>query len=169
MVTFLHEIAEREKIIVVAPDSNAAPDGTYTWQVADRQSDPITDDLTHAQRCVQEVLALPDVEIDRTHVLVMGHSGGGSFAPYLASHDELYTAFASLHGGAFPGGLGKHRVRGWFSTGTEDQIRPVDGVIKAADGTRSVGFAQVEVRTYRGGHHIAQGELEDLIAWWLGR
>ena len=39
-------------------------------------------------------------------------------APYLATTEEALSAFAVLHGGAFPGGFGPRRVPGWFSTGT---------------------------------------------------
>lgn len=169
MVEWLRESAERERFIIVAPDSRVAPSGEATWEVGDTLSAPKTGDFTHVQRCVDEVLAMPGVEIDATHVLIAGHSGGASSAPYIASWDDRYTEFAVLHGGAWPGGLGPHKVRGWFSTGTTDTMRPLAGVQAAAEGVRRVGFMSVEVHTFTGGHGVGDDELRALLAWWLGR
>ena len=58
----------------------------------------VTEDYRHIMDCVREVLTLPGVRIDPAHVLIAGYSVGGSAAPYLASHEDLFTAFAVLHG-----------------------------------------------------------------------
>jgi predicted esterase len=168
MVSFLQDSAEREKFVVVAPDSRFAPNGQATWQVPSEQGEK-TDDFDHIRRCVQEVLALPGVEIDRTRTLIFGHSGGASTAPYVASNDDFFTAFAVLHGGAFVGGLGPRRPRGWVSTGDADPLRPPQAVQTAAQDLRHAGFNAIVYKTYGGGHDIGPMELEDLISWWLGR
>jgi poly(3-hydroxybutyrate) depolymerase len=168
MVALLRGAAEERKFIVVAPDSRVAPNGMAAWQVPDRPGDS-TDDFGHIRRCLDEVRAMPGVRIDPTRTLIVGHSGGGSTAPYVASNDDFYRAFAVLHGGVFAGGLGPRRVRGWFSTGDRDPIRPFPGVEAACDDVRRVGFDPVELRTFHEGHEIGADELRELVAWWLDR
>ena len=116
--------------------------------------------------CIAE-LAAGGVSIDPKRVLVAGHSGGGSSAPYLATNEEPFTAFAVLHGGAFPGGFGKRRVRGWFSTGSNDTIRSPDDVRSAYEESRSPGSA-FEMHVFEGGHAIGDEERRAVVAWWLG-
>ena len=77
------------------------------------------------------------------------------------------TEFAVLHGGVFPGGLGDRNVRGWFSTGDADSIRPTRMVERAAEEMRLKGFNRVEYRTFRGGHEVDSEEIEALVRWWL--
>jgi predicted esterase len=110
---------------------------------------------------------MPDVQVDRTRVLIAGHSGGGSTAPYVATNDELYASYAVLHGGVFAGGLGKHAVRGWFSTGDQDPLRPPPGVQKAASDAREAGIGSVEYRVFHEGHEMGAEEIEAVVRWWL--
>ncbi len=152
MMRFFREAAEREKFMVVAPDSRLAPDGKDSWEVGDHAGE-ITPDFLHARACVAELLAMPGVRLDPTHVLIAGHSGGGSTAPYVATNEEPYTAFAVLHGGVFAGGLGKRTVRGWFSTGQTDGLRGPAGMQEAATRAKAAGVAAAgaaEVRRGRG-------------------
>ena len=168
MVRFFREAAEREKFIVVAPDSRMPPDGQDSWDVGDHPGE-ITPDYVHVKACVAEVLAMPRVSIDPTRVLIAGHSGGASTAPYVATNEEPYTAFAVLHGGVFASGLGKRKVRGWFSTGLSDAMRGPAGVEQAANRAKSAGVTQVEYRVYPGGHEIGDREITELLEWWLKR
>jgi phospholipase/carboxylesterase len=158
--------AERRKIIVVAPDSGRSPNGTYTWEVGSRPGE-ITGDFEHIRRCLAEVLSMPGVKVDGARVLIAGHSGGASTAPYVSTNAEPYTAFAVLHGGAFPGGLGTRPVRGWFSTGDADPLRPPAAVQAAASSVERAGLGDVRFRTFPGGHAIESDELRALLAWWL--
>jgi phospholipase/carboxylesterase len=166
MVALFRESAEREPFIVVAPDSMVSPEGQATWRVGDHPGD-FTEDFDHVRQSVDEVLHLPGVVVDMTRVLVAGHSGGGSTAPYFASNVEPCTTFAVLHGGVFPGGLGPRRMRGWFSTGDADFLRPPDGVRRAADDTRRAGFDDVVYREFHEGHDVGLEEVAALINWWL--
>ena len=166
MVRFFREAAEREKFMVVAPDSRLRPDGKDSWEVGDHAGE-ITPDLLHVRACVAELLAMPGVRLDPTHVLIAGHSGGGSTAPYVATNEEPYTAFAVLHGGVFAGGLGKRTVRGWFSPGQSDGLRGPTGVQEAASRAKGAGVAEVEYRVYPGGHEVGEQELRELLEWWL--
>jgi len=168
MVALFRSAAEREKFIVVGPDSNLTTSGVATWSVPDHPGDTSVDS-EHIRRCVSEVRSMREVVVDETRVLVAGLSGGGSTAPYTASVDEPYSAFAVLHGGVFAGGLGGRRVRGWFSTGDSDALRPPPGVEAAAQQLRGAGFAQIEYRVFREGHVVGDEELRELLAWWLQR
>ena len=166
MVDLFRGAAEREKFLVVAPDSRRAPDGQYSWEVGDHAGE-ITPDLLHVKACVAEVLAMPGVLLDPTRVLIAGHSGGASTAPYVATNEAPYTAFAVLHGGIIEGGLGKRRVRGWVSTGQDDPLRPPTGVLDAANRAKAAGVVEVEYRVYAGGHGVGKAELAELLEWWL--
>jgi phospholipase/carboxylesterase len=166
MVSLFRAEAEREGFIVVAPDSRAAPNGQFTWQVGDTVGE-ITEDVEHIRRCIAEVRAMAGVRIDVEHVLVAGHSGGGSTAPYVATNDDLFTAFAVLHGGAFPGGFGSHPVRGWFSTGSADLLRSPARVRQAALDAKPAVAGQIIYREFAGGHDVSELEASELIRWWL--
>jgi poly(3-hydroxybutyrate) depolymerase len=166
MVAAFRTLAEHDRFIVVAPDSRIAPNGQPSWQVPDRAGDT-SEDHGHIRRCVDEILAMPGVRIDQEHVLVAGHSGGASTAPYEASVDDLYTAFAVLHGGVFAGGLGPRRPRGWLSTGSNDSVRPPRGVREAAEQVRGMGFADVVYREFPEGHEMGEEEIRRLVQWWL--
>ncbi len=165
MVAVFHQEAQRRKLLIVAPDSRVAPDGQYSWEVGDHAGE-ITDDYVHVRDCVAELRAMPGVQIDPAHVLIAGFSGGGSLAPYVATNEESYTAFAVLHGGAFPGGFGTRPVRGWMSTGLADMIRPGAGVAVAASAVKDRGI-DLTIRTFPGGHEMGEGEVSGVLRWWL--
>ena len=168
MVGLFRQAAERNTFFIVAPDSRRSPGGQFTWQVGDHPGE-VTEDLEHVGPCVDELRAMAGVQIDPTRILIAGHSGGGSEAPYIASNREPYTAFAVLHGGVFATGLGPRHMRGWFSTGDADPVRPPAGVQRAADETRRAGFGDVVYREFHGGHDLGPEEIDALVGWWLGR
>jgi poly(3-hydroxybutyrate) depolymerase len=166
MLVRLRAIAEREKFIVVAPDSVSIAGG---WLV-ERGSRGVTEDRRHVLDCLGEVLAMPGVRVDRAQVLIAGFSVGGGAASYIASHEEVFTAFASLHGHVVLDGIGPRRVRAWLSTGDRDSQRTVEYLRSVADRLiRREGFPEVEMRVFRGGHTLAEEELVALVAWWLRR
>ncbi|MGH7439221.1 MAG: alpha/beta hydrolase [Polyangiaceae bacterium] len=167
MVNLFRDSAERRQFIVVAPDSRIAPNGQPSWEVPSHPGET-TEDRAHIQHCVDEVLALSGVRVDTSSTLIVGHSGGGSTAPYEASVESLYSAFAVLHGGAFVGGLGARRPRGWFSTGSGDGIRPPAMVRGAAEQIRRAGFDDVTYRDVPGGHEVGNEEVSAVVGWWLG-
>jgi predicted esterase len=166
IASVFREAAASQRFIIVAPDSRQRSDGVLTWEVGDHPGE-VTEDFEHVRACLAEVLAMPGVRLDTTHVLIAGHSGGASTAPYVATNAEPYTAFAVLHGGVFPGGLGNREVRGWFSTGGVDPLRPPRGVQDAADSVRRRGAVDVTYREFPEGHEIGPTELRELVAWWL--
>jgi predicted esterase len=159
-------LADERGFAILAPESRVAPDGQITWEVGDAPGD-ITDDRRHVMACLAELLATEHLTLDPLHVLVAGHSGGASSAPYVATNEEPFTAFAVLHGGAFPGGFGHRSVRGWFSTGGADPIRPPSMVTRAYEASRGPG-SRYEVHVFAGGHELGAEERRALIAWWLG-
>lgn len=168
MIASFGRLSDEIPFVIVAPDSRVSPDGAITWQVGDRSYE-ITGDYLHALACIDEVIAIPGVRIDMQHIIAVGFSGGGSSAPYIATRESMFTAFAVLHGGVFTGGLGKNRIPGWFSTGDDDPMRPPDMVGQAAEETRNVGFAPITFRTFPGAHGLLDDEKRALLAWWLGR
>jgi poly(3-hydroxybutyrate) depolymerase len=164
MVWRLRALAERHRFIIVAPDSVGI---TGTWGVGHRP-DEVTEDYRHILRCVREVLTLPGVRVDAARVLIAGYSVGGSAALYVASHDDLFTAFAVLHGHVAPQVIGPRRVRGWFSAGDRDRLRTVGAVKSAVDHlTREAHFPEVQMRVFATDHTLREDELNALVAWWL--
>jgi poly(3-hydroxybutyrate) depolymerase len=166
MIELFREAAQRERFIVAAPDSRVGPEGQASWEVPDRP-DATTDDLDHIRRCVDEVLAMADVHVDFARTLIVGHAGGGSTAPYVASGIGLYRAFAVLHGGVVTSSLGDRRMRGWFSTGDADTVRPPRLVERAAEEMRHAGFGSVVSRVFHEGHDVGPAEVRALVDWWL--
>jgi poly(3-hydroxybutyrate) depolymerase len=162
-------LADERGFAILAPESRVAPDGEINWEVGDHPGD-VTDDRRHVMACFAELLSVlsnQGLTLDPRHVLVAGHSGGASSAPYLATNEEPFNAFAVLHGGAFPGGFGRRRVRGWFSTGNADPIRPPEMVTRAYEAAR-VPAVPFEMHVFAGGHEMGQEERRALVSWWLG-
>jgi poly(3-hydroxybutyrate) depolymerase len=153
--------AEERGIALVAPDSRVSPGGQFTWEVGGPNDAP-TEDVVHALACLEETLAL-GVEADR--IVTAGFSGGGSSAPYHASLDGRFTGFGSLHGGVFPTGLGDNEVRGWFSTGEDDTLRPPDMVQDDAKGLQLYGWTDVTVEIFAGGHNVSTEERGAFLDW----
>jgi len=152
---------------IAGAESFAANTGATVRHGGNQAYYSITDDYVHVRDCVAELRAMPGVQIDPAHVLIAGFSGGGSLAPYVATNEEPYTAFAVLHGGAFPGGFGTRPVRGWMSTGLADVIRPVAGVAAAASAVKDRGI-DLTISTFPGGHEMGEGEVSGVLRWWLG-
>jgi len=166
MVNVFRPLAEARTFAIVAPDSRVSPDGQFTWEVGN-QAGEVTPDVTHALACLDELTDSLGVTLDPSFLLAAGHSGGASSAPYVASNNDDFTGFAILHGGVVAGGIGDHIVRGWLSTGEDDDIRPPDGLEDAADYLQGLGFDDLTVSLYPGGHGIDSTEAADLIDWWL--
>lgn len=166
MILRLRGLAERERFIAVAPDSVSV---AGAWLVAyGRQA--ATEDHRHVMASVREVLALPGVRIDPAQVLIAGFSVGGGAAAHIASHEDLFSAFAVLHGHVVVDEMGPRRVRGWLSTGDRDRLRTVEYTRSLADHlTRREAFREVETRVFQGDHSLGEDELAALVAWWLRR
>jgi len=160
--------ALRQKFAIVAPESGFIPEaGMYTWYVAKKAGDPSADS-EHIARCIDEVVTLAAGRITSSGWLAVGHSGGASSAPYLATHDARFVAFGVLHGGAFPDAFGPLRPRGWFSTGDSDPARTPAHVGDVARAAAAVlGSARTESHVFHGGHELLPDEIEGVIAFWF--
>lgn len=156
-----HATAEQRGLVLVAPDSRVSPGGQFTWEVGGPGDAP-TEDVTHALACLEETLA---VGVEPHRIVAAGFSGGGSSAPYHASLDGRFTGFGSLHGGVFPTGLGDNEVRGWFSTGEDDTLRPPDMVQDDAKGLQLYGWTDVTVEIFPGGHNVSTEERGAFLDW----
>jgi poly(3-hydroxybutyrate) depolymerase len=166
MVQAFLDLARARAFIIVAPDSRSF-EGAFNWQVGDAPGD-VTEDYTHTLACIAEVRAKVGVRVDETRVLAAGFSGGGSSAPYLATNERLFDAFAVLHGGVIRGGIGTHVIRGWFSTGQDDPARPPSLVQQSVDYIEGLAFTDITFNLYPGGHVLSAPELADVVVWWLG-
>jgi predicted esterase len=165
MIAGFRSLAETRHIALVGPDSRISPSGQFTWQVSDTRGE-VTPDLEHIQACLQEVADRYGGRLDLERVLILGHSGGASSAPYVATNVGPFTAFAVLHGGAFPSGFGGRNVRGWFSTGQNDNMRAPQMVKEAAAEARAAGLG-IEYHTFPGGHSLSGAEKQAVVSWWL--
>ena len=159
-------LADEYGFVVIAPESRVSPTGQFAWEVGDKPGE-ITEDLRHVRDCLNEVESIAGLSVDDSHVLAAGYSGGGSTAPYAATHIKAFTAFAILHGGVFPGGLGKNRPRAWISTGRDDPARPPAQIALARDALAPL-FPETVAKLYTGGHKLSDAERRDVIRWWLG-
>jgi phospholipase/carboxylesterase len=167
MVAAFRDLADARKFVIVAPDSRRSPGGQWTWQVGDKPGE-VTEDLLNVVAALDEVAAHLGPTADLSRVLIVGHSGGASAAPYIASNRGPFSAFGVLHGGVFAEGLGARHVRGWFSTGAKDPARPPAQVKRALEDTRARGFADLTFEVFPGGHGLSSDEMTALIDWWLG-
>jgi poly(3-hydroxybutyrate) depolymerase len=165
MILRLQALAEREGFLVLAPDSVSV---AGVWLVGQRP-DNVTEDYRHVMNCVREVLRVPGVRVNPARVLAAGFSVGGNVAPYIATRESLFTAFAVLHGHVEPGAWGRLRPRAWLSAGDRDRVRPVEYVRSVADQLTREGFPSVELRVFKADHSLGDDELAALVAWWLGR
>ena len=154
---------------MVAPECGFIPEaGAYTWYAPIGQGYR-SPDSEHIAQSIEEVLTLAGGRIAPSGWLAVGHSGGGSSAPYLATHDARFAAFGVLHGGARPGAFGPLRPRGWFSTGSADSLRPPEHVAEQVrDAMRVLGPTPIETHTFHGGHGLLADEIEGVIHFWLG-
>jgi predicted esterase len=166
MVSVLRALASAEGFGIVAPDSRRSPSGEYTWEVG-TEPDEVTEDLLHAQACLDEVLSREGVLLDPERLLSGGFSGGASTGPYVGTRDPRFTHCAVLHGGVFPGGLGENLIPCWFSTGSEDTVRSPEHVAGQAESMSRAGFPEVVFSVYPGGHEMIPEETAALAAWWL--
>ena len=119
--------------------------------------------------CVREVMRSPWVRVDPTRVLAVGFSVGASVAPYIATHESQFTAFAVLHGHITPASFGPLRPRAWVSAGDQDRVRTVDYMKSVADNLMRAGFSAVDLGVFKADHRLGDDELAALVAWWLGK
>lgn len=169
MAQSLVSFAEREHFVIVAPQSGHAPGYTITWSVGDHPGD-ISEDWAHVSTVLAEVESKLGAKLSRDGWLALGFSGGASSAPYRATNDARFSAYAVLHGGVFEGGFGRYRPRGWFSTGSADTLRsPSHVAAQAENARRASGDASIVFRTFDGGHELGDAELQSVIDFWLER
>jgi poly(3-hydroxybutyrate) depolymerase len=160
----LQAVAEREGVIVLAPDSVRV---AGVWKVGQHPGE-LTEDYRHVMACVHEVLATPGVRVDPGRVLAAGFSVGSSAAAYLATHEAVFTGLAVLHGHVVPAAMGPRRPRTWVSAGDRDRVRTVDSMRRVAEQLGQQGFPEAALHVFRANHRLQDEELAGLVAWWLG-
>ena len=160
----LRAFAEKERLIILAPDSVSI---AGVWTVGQRPGDT-TEDGNHVMACVREVMAAPGVKIDLARVLAAGFSVGGNAAAYLATREAIFTDVAILHGHVVSGTIGPRRPRAWVSAGDRDRVRTVEYMRSVVDYLGQQDFPKVELRVFHADHTLQDEELAGLVAWWLG-
>jgi predicted esterase len=165
MISAFSSWADDYTIALVAPDSRVSPSGQITWEVGTFEND-ITEDIGHTAACIDELAETEGLTFTDDGWFAAGFSGGGSSAPYYGTHDDRFLAYGSLHGGAFPEGMGDNMAQGWFSTGEDDTARTPAGVVNDAQAVADAGYPEPEVRVYPGGHNMSDTELDEFVAWW---
>ena len=159
------DLAEREKFIVVAPDSTSVAAG---WLVGPGPGGT-AEDLRHVVACVHEVLGLPGAQVDRARVLAAGFSSGARAAGVVATREDLFAAFAALHGPLVPDAFGTRRPPAWLSTGSTDRAWTPAKARASEDQLKRSGFTDITFRLFPGTHTLGKDELAALVAWWLRR
>jgi phospholipase/carboxylesterase len=159
MVAGFQALADEYGFIIVAPDSG---DPAVWWiAIAGEESD----DYPHIMAWVDWIRSYPGVTIDDEHVMTLGFSGGAPVAPYIATNDEQFTAFATMHGEVWEPSIGPNLALAWLSTGADDWWTPAmfEGYADMLDGR---GFS-VTLNIYPGGHVVSAEEQRAAIDWWL--
>lgn len=166
MVSLLRGWAEKYQFAVVGVDSR----NRWRWQVADSIDLP-TQDTIHSMACLDYVLNLPGVKIDRRRITTFGVSMGGYIAASLATHYPIFSTGIISHSRFLLNEIGPYNRPLWLSTGTQDPILfPKRGVYLMQSLRKArPRFPAVSFHTYRTGHcwTCRPEELNDLIHWWL--
>lgn len=159
MVNSFQSLADEYGFIIVAPDS----DNAGVWWIA--QAGYESDDYANIMSWVDYIYSFPGVTIDENQVMTLGFSGGCPVAPYIATNDNQFTHFASMHGEVWEPSIGNSFASAWLSTGEDDWWTPAmfQGYETMLQGK---GFT-VTNTIYPGGHSISNTEKRDVIEWWL--
>jgi predicted esterase len=160
MVDAFQALAAEYGFIIVAPDSGD-PDVWYIHHAGYE-----SDDYPFIMEWVDYIRNFPGVTIDDNYVMTLGFSGGCPVAPYIATNDEQFTHFASLHGEVWEPSIGGNLALAWLSTGTTDWWTPA---LYTTYKTMLEGKGFTVTRTiYDVGHSLTDEEKRGVISWWLG-
>ena len=162
MVDLFKWLAEQNKFIIIAPDSNHSDP---EWLVPE-QPRIFTSDFNHTENCINEVLSLNKVRVDYIKILAGGWSGGGWFATYFGTNSSMVTSFAVLHGGVTIESVGNNTIPGFFSSGENDGVCSPSFVSYYANTLNTMGFNCIYT-TFIEDHFIGSHEKQELINWWL--
>jgi predicted esterase len=159
MVAGFQALADEYGFIIVAPDSG----DPAVWWISEAGSE--SDDYPIIMDWVDYIRSYPGVTIDDDYVMTLGFSGGAPVAPYIATNDEQFTAFAAMHGEVWEPSIGPNLALAWLSTGADDWWTPAmfEGYADMLDGR---GFS-VTLNIYPGGHVVSAEEQRAAIDWWL--
>src|SRR5262245_38356648 len=102
-------------------------------------------------------------------VVDAGSSVGGNAAAHFATHEDIFTDLAVLHGHIAAETIGARRPRTWVSAGDRDRVRTAEHMRIVAEHLGQRGFRNVALRVFQADHTLKDEELTGLIAWWLGR
>ncbi|HJZ82804.1 MAG TPA: alpha/beta hydrolase-fold protein [Pyrinomonadaceae bacterium] len=127
------DLAKKEGIILVGPDAI----NTQMWQTPVDGPDFFHDLITELQT---------KYPIDPHRMYVFGHSGGASFALYMALYESEYFAATAIHAGALNKGdsvivkQARRKIPIYIAVGTVDRSFPLEDVRATRDLLNSNGF-----------------------------
>jgi poly(3-hydroxybutyrate) depolymerase len=127
------DLAKKERIILLAPDSL----NTQMWMTSDDGPDFLHD-------LISELLT--KYPIDPHRLYMFGHSGGASFALYMALYESEYFAATAIHAGALNTGASvaveraRRKIPIYIAVGTVDRSFPLEVVRATRDLLNDNGF-----------------------------
>lgn len=139
------ELAEKEGLIIVAPDSDEASH----WSVPN-DGPPFIYELVQALKA--------KYPIDGKRVYLFGHSGGATFALLMSLYESEYFAATAIHAGALYAeavpliDLAKRKTPIHIQVGTKDEYFPLPAVRGTRDVLNLHGFS-VELVEIAGHNH----------------
>jgi phospholipase/carboxylesterase len=160
MLDFRTADAEREGILLLAPDSRAS-----TW---DAIRGPYGPDVAFIDDAL--VFAFTRCRVDPGHVIVEGFSDGASYALGIGTaNGDLFTRIVALSPGFVPGfdgdPVGNPPI--FVAHGTQDQVLPIDQSSRLlVPALRQQGYT-VEYVEHGGGHAVPADVAAQALAWAL--
>ena len=151
--------AERMKMIVLAPDSNA-----QTWDQIENELGPDVEEIDAALMFVFTSYA-----VDARRLAIGGFSDGASYALTLGlANGDLFTHVMALSPGFIDDETRVGRPRIFVSHGVSDRILPIDRCSRLIVQRLKRRKYDVRYREFDGGHSVPPAILDEAMQW-LGR
>lgn len=152
------DLAKKEKIIIVGPDSS----NSQSWRVPQDAPDFLYE-LTEALRA--------KYPIDPRRMYLFGHSGGATVALYVALLESEYFAAAAVHAGALRPDDGafidrtKRKLPISIFVGSNDPLFPVKDVRATRDMLNARGFDSKvnEIKNHTHDYYGRSGEINQAV------
>jgi poly(3-hydroxybutyrate) depolymerase len=137
------DLAKKEKIILVGPDSL----NTQVWRTGVDGPDFLYNLITHLQT---------KYPIDARRLYLFGHSAGAGFALYMSLYESEYFAATAVHAGALEAGdlvqFAKRKIPIHLAVGTVDRLVPLASVRATREMLNDNGF-KAELLEMQGHDH----------------
>lgn len=169
MINAFADLAERDGVILVAPDSQS-----YSWDIMVKGADlrgvtRVPNWGVDVQRIDDALKAAFDLySIDRSRVALIGFSDGAGYGLSLgANNADLFSSVIAFSPGLLMRVDGTARGRIFISHGDHDRVLPLAptrDIFKPV--LQKLGF-QVTLRTFDGRHEMPAAIRAEAFDWWL--